>query len=105
MENEKGLLTADQIEEICRTWAKTLYEEDAGEMLTLFLGAVKEEHPDYNRAELLAETVRRAYMSGFRHGVQIVSACWEDEPEDEKPHVVTWEEYQTMKAKRTEGAK
>lgn len=105
MENEKGLLTADQIEEICRTWAKSLYEEDAGEMLTLFLGAVKEEHPDYIRAELLAETVRRAYMSGFRHGVQIVSECWEDETDPYEPQTITWEEYQAMKAQRTEGRK
>lgn len=105
MENEKGLLTAAQIDDICRVWAESLFDEDRGELLTSCLGAVKDAHPEYNRAELLAETVRLAYMRGFEHGVKIISACWEDEPEDEKPHVVTWEEYQTMKAKRTEGKK
>lgn len=107
MEEEKGLLTAAQIEDICRIWAESLYDEDKGELLTSCLGAVKDAHPDYNRAELLAETVRLAYMRGFEHGVKIVSACWEDEPMPDPyaPQTVTWEDIQRMKKQRTEGTK
>lgn len=76
MDNIEPLLTEEQIEEVEKLERKRITRKDAARLRDCILDFVREEFPEIDPDEHLAEAIKEAYLTGYRRGIEELSGSW-----------------------------